>query len=49
MRYFFPDEIEAFANETGFELTALRGFPDPALPPGAAGWSALAVLRARDG
>jgi SAM-dependent methyltransferase len=48
MRYFFPDEIERFAGETGFELVALRGFPDPSGPPGAAGWSALAVLRARD-
>lgn len=48
MRYFFPDEIEKFAGETGFELVALRGFPDPSRPPGDAGWSALAVLRARD-
>lgn len=47
MRYFFPDEIAAFAGETGFELVTLRGFPDPALPPGAAGWSALAVCRAQ--
>jgi SAM-dependent methyltransferase len=48
MRYFFPDEVERFAGETGFELVALRGFPDPSVPPGAAGWSALAVLGARD-
>jgi SAM-dependent methyltransferase len=48
MRYFFPDEIERFAGETRFELVALRGFPDPSVPPGAASWSALAVLRARD-
>jgi SAM-dependent methyltransferase len=47
MRYFFPDEIEKFAGETGFELVTLRGFPDPSLPPGAVGWSALAVFRAR--
>jgi hypothetical protein len=48
MRYFFPDEIEAFASHAGFDLVALRGFPDPALPPGAAGWNALVVVRARD-
>jgi hypothetical protein len=48
MRYFFPEEIERFASETGFELVALSGFPNPALPPGAAGWSALGVARARD-
>jgi SAM-dependent methyltransferase len=48
MRYFFPDEIETFAGETGFELVTLRGFPDPSLPPGAVGWSALAVFRARN-
>jgi SAM-dependent methyltransferase len=48
MRYFFPDEIGRFADETGFELVGLRGFPDPSVPPGTAGWSALAVLRARN-
>jgi SAM-dependent methyltransferase len=48
MRYFFPDELERFAGETGFELVALRGFPDPSVPPGTAGWSALAVLGTRD-
>jgi SAM-dependent methyltransferase len=48
MRYFSPEEIDKFASEAGFELVALRGFPDPSLPPGAEGWSALAVLRSRD-
>ncbi|HEX3678268.1 MAG TPA: hypothetical protein VHU90_00955, partial [Galbitalea sp.] len=48
MRYFFPDELERFTREAGFELVALTGFPDPALPPGAEGWSALGVARARD-
>jgi SAM-dependent methyltransferase len=48
MRYFFPEEIEKFAGKAGFELVALRGFPDPSLPLGAAGWSALVVLRSRD-
>jgi SAM-dependent methyltransferase len=49
MRYFFPEEIQRFASDTDFELVALHGFPDPALPPGAAGWSALAVLRSPEG
>jgi SAM-dependent methyltransferase len=48
MRYFFPDELDRFMAEAGFELVTLTGFPDPALPPGAAGWSALGVARARD-
>jgi SAM-dependent methyltransferase len=48
MRYFFPDELERFTGEAGFELVTLTGFPDPAVPPGAAGWSALGVARARD-
>jgi SAM-dependent methyltransferase len=48
MRYFFPEELERFTADTGFELVALTGFPNPALPPGAAGWSALGVARARD-
>jgi SAM-dependent methyltransferase len=48
MRYFFPEEIERFISETGFELVALRGFPNPDLPIGAAGWSTLGVARARE-
>jgi SAM-dependent methyltransferase len=48
MRYFFPDEIERFVSETGFELMALRGFPNPDLPSGVTGWSTLGVARARE-
>jgi SAM-dependent methyltransferase len=47
MRYFFPGEIERFADEAGFDLVALTGFPDPRLAPGTAGWSVLGVARAR--
>jgi SAM-dependent methyltransferase len=49
MRYFFPEEIERFVSEAGFELVALRGFPNPELPPGVEGWSTLGVARAHEG
>lgn len=46
MRYFFPRDLERFTRETGYELVSLSGFPNLALPPGKASWSALVVARA---
>ena len=43
MRYFFEDELEAFATEAGFTLKTLAAFPDVENPPSTESWNVLAV------
>ena len=46
MRFYFPDELEAFLQEAGFELLGLTAFGDLDRPASTDSWTATVVARA---
>lgn len=46
MRFFFPEELQRFAAESGFVLKTLRGFPNWQHPVGETSWNAVGVFQA---
>lgn len=46
VRYFFPLEIDLALRASGFDLLAIRGFPDVEQPASAERWAAVVVARA---
>lgn len=46
MRFFFTDELECFAADSGFSLLTFRDFPNWRNPVSASSWNAVGVLRA---
>jgi hypothetical protein len=46
MRYFFPEELDRFAAEAGFEPVALRDFNDYRKAATSSSWNVTGVFRA---
>jgi hypothetical protein len=46
VRFFFPQEIAALLECTGFEVCRLGSFPDFEQPPHEGNWNAMIVARA---
>jgi SAM-dependent methyltransferase len=46
LRFFFPDELERFARQCGFELVTLRNFSAWNEPVMASSWNSVGVFRA---
>ena len=46
VRYFFPDEIENFATQTGFKILRIGAFPDVDTDPNEMSWNVLCVAQA---
>jgi SAM-dependent methyltransferase len=46
MRFFFPDEFDRIASDSGFACLGIRSLPDWRLPPNDRTWSVVCVFRA---